>query len=283
MRFAHVLLDDVTTMVVRASGDSQWRDLDIAHNLHDVLLADWREIEASYARGQVIPDERIRLLAPVTFPGKIVAIGRNYKEHSTEQGKEPPTKPLIFAKFPSSITGPDTVIEWDPALATEVDYEAELAVIIGQVARRVSPESALRYVFGYTCANDVTARDLQAGDGQWTRAKGMDTFCPLGPWIVSSDEIPDPQTLAIRCEVNGEMRQESNTGEMIFDVKTLISYASAAFTLYPGDIILTGTPEGVGKWRKPPALLRDGDKVMVEIEKIGRLENSCRQLVVAPV
>lgn len=277
MRFAHVLLDNISTIVAQSSGDS-WRNVDVAHNMFDVLHTDWQEIEASYRRGQVIAEDKFRFLPPIMHPGKIIAIGQNYMDHIREQNATPPPQPLIFAKLPSAITGPDTVIEWDPTLATAVDYEAELAVIISQDARNVSPENALRHVFGYTCANDITARDLQKGDGQWTRAKGLDTFCPLGPWIVTADEIPDPQHLAIRCEVNGTALQDSNTSEMIFDIKTLITHASRAFTLHQGDILLTGTPNGVGFYRKPQTLLHDGDKVMVEIERIGKLHNTCREV-----
>jgi len=170
------------------------------------------------------------------------------------------------------------VILWDPSLATAVDYEAELAVIIGEEGKNIPAEQALKHVFGYTCANDVTARDLQKGDGQWTRGKGLDTFCPLGPWIVSADEIPTPQNLAVRCELNGKLMQNGTTADMIFDVKTIIAHLSQAFTLYPGDIILTGTPNGVGFYRNPQVLLHDGDRVAVEVEGIGRLENTCREI-----
>jgi 2-keto-4-pentenoate hydratase/2-oxohepta-3-ene-1,7-dioic acid hydratase in catechol pathway len=159
-----------------------------------------------------------------------------------------------------------------------VDYEAELGVVIGTTARRVSAEGAYAYVAGYTCLNDVSARDLQFGDKQWVRGKSLDTFCPMGPWLVTRDELPDPHTLAIRCSVNGELLQDSNTSELIFGVPELVSFLSHAFTLLPGDVIATGTPSGVGVFRKPPRFLKDGDAVVVEIEGIGRLENSCRTL-----
>src|SRR5258708_2332046 len=263
--------------VVQKLGNGAWRTIDSVRDMTDVMNLDAASRVTAYDRGQIVNPQPGDFLAPVTRPGKIIAIGRNYAEHAQEQRVAPPTHPLIFAKLPSSITNPDGVIEWDPSLATEVDYEAELAVIIGTTARRGSPQTALSPVFGYTCANDVTARDLQNKDGQWTRAKGLDTFCPLGPWIVTADEIPNPQRLAIRCDVNGTRLQDSNTEHMIFDVKTLIAHTSAAFTLHPGDIILTGTPGGIGHARTPPILLREGDSVVVEIEGIGRLENTCHE------
>ena len=216
------------------------------------------------------------LLAPLPRPGKIVAIGRNYREHAEEEGVEPPPAPLMFAKWPSAVVGPGAEIRWDPALTGQVDYEAELAVVIGRRTRNVSPEEALGYVFGYTCLNDVSARDLQFGDGQWTRGKSLDTFCPMGPAIVTPDEIGDPQDLAISCTVDGERVQDARTSAMYFGIAEIISACSRSFTLEPGDVIATGTPGGVGVFRKPPRFLTDGDLVVVEIEGIGRLENVCR-------
>ena len=221
--------------------------------------------------------ERLELLPPVPRPGKVVAIGLNYHAHAAEQGIEPPPFPTIFAKFPSSLVGHGATVSWDPALATQVDYEAELAVVIGEAARRVDESGALEHVLGYTCANDVTARDLQRNDRQWVRGKSLDTFGPLGPVLVTSDEIPDPQALPIRCEVSGERLQDASTRDMIFGVASLVAYCSRAFTLEPGDVILTGTPAGVGVYREPQRLLRDGDEVVVEIEGIGRLVNRCRE------
>ncbi len=218
------------------------------------------------------------LLHPIIAPSKIIAIGLNYRDHCEEQGIEPPKHPTVFAKFPSALLRPRGVIQWDTDLTQQVDYEAELAVIIGRVAKNISAAEAYYYVFGYTAANDVSARDLQFGDKQWVRGKSLDTFCPLGPWVVTQDEIGDPMNLGIRCLVNGEVRQESNTSHMIFGVPQLIEFLSRAFTLLPGDIILTGTPAGVGIFRDPPLLLRDGDTVTVEIEKIGALTNTCREV-----
>ena len=216
------------------------------------------------------------LLAPVPRPGKIIGIGRNYRDHAAEEGVEPPAAPLIFGKWPTTIVGPGADIRWDPALTSQVDYEAELGVVIGRPARRVSEADALEFVLGYTCINDVSARDLQFGDGQWVRGKSLDTFCPIGPAIVTTDEIPDPQTLRLSCTVSGERLQDATTADMYFGVAEIVSYCSQAFTLEPGDVIATGTPSGVGAFRKPPRYLTDGDVVVVEVEGIGRLENTCR-------
>lgn len=222
------------------------------------------------------PLDGVELLAPVPRPGKVVAIGRNYREHAREEGIEPPAAPLVFAKWPSSVIGHGAEIRWDPGLSDQVDYEAELAVVIGRQARRVSEAAALDYVLGYTCLNDISARDLQFGDGQWIRGKSLDTFCPMGPALVTADELGDPQRLAIRCTIGDEVLQDDTTASMFFSVAQIISYCSRAFTLEPGDVVATGTPPGVGAFRSPPRFLRDGDLVGVEIEGIGRLENVCR-------
>jgi 2-keto-4-pentenoate hydratase/2-oxohepta-3-ene-1,7-dioic acid hydratase in catechol pathway len=218
----------------------------------------------------------VTLAAPVGQPGKVVAIGLNYRDHAQEQGAPLPKAPLIFAKFTTSITGPYDPIEWDAALTEQVDYEVELGVVIGKKARKVSEADALDYVFGYTIINDVSARDLQFGDRQWVRGKSLDTFCPVGPVIVTREEIPDPQALKVRCLVNGSVMQDSNTAQMVFGVKELVSYCSQAFTLEPGDLIATGTPSGVGTFRKPPFYLKDGDVVRTEVERIGSIENICK-------
>jgi len=222
--------------------------------------------------------DAVKQLNPVGHPNKIVAIGLNYLDHCHETNTPPPKRPLIFTKFTTSICGPGDAITWSNELTQEVDYEAELAVIIGQSCRNVSQADALNYVAGYTAANDVSARDLQMGDGQWIRGKSLDTFCPLGPVFVTADEIPDPQALDIRCILNGKAMQESNTAQMIFGVAELISFCSNSFTLEPGDIILTGTPHGVGMGYDPQVWMKDGDQVVIEIEKIGRLENVCRMV-----
>jgi 2,4-didehydro-3-deoxy-L-rhamnonate hydrolase len=221
------------------------------------------------------PLDELQLLAPVPRPRKVVAIGRNYREHAAEEGADPPTAPLIFAKFPTSVIGPGDSICWDPGLTTQVDYEAELGVVIGRRARRLTREQALDAVLGYTCLNDVSARDLQFGDGQWTRGKSLDSFCPMGPVLVTTDELGDAGDLAIGCTVNGEVRQAARTSDLYFGVAEIVSHCSQAFTLEPGDVIATGTPAGVGAFRKPPVWLAPGDEVVVEIERIGRLVNRC--------
>ena len=217
----------------------------------------------------------VTLLPPTPSPPKVVAVGRNYLGHIQEGDHELPSEPVIFAKFPSAVVGPGAAIRWDPVLARQVDYEAELAVVIGRIARRVSAAEALDYVAGYTVCNDVSARDLQFRDGQWVRGKSLDSFCPLGPWLVTRDEIPDPHDLTIRCTVNGEILQDSTTGNMIFRVSQLVEFISRAFTLLPGDVVLTGTPSGVGVFRTPQVFLKDGDTVTVEIEGLGQLTNHC--------
>jgi 2-keto-4-pentenoate hydratase/2-oxohepta-3-ene-1,7-dioic acid hydratase in catechol pathway len=206
-------------------------------------------------------------------PGKIVAIGLNYRDHAREAGLEPPSQPLVFAKFPSAVIGPDEPIVIDPELTSRVDWEVELAVIIGERVRNVSVSEALGYVFGYTVANDVSARDVQFSDGQWVRGKSFDTFCPLGPVVVTPDELPDPQDLALRTRVNGETLQDSSTGEMIFGVAELLASCSRSFTLEPGDVVLTGTPWGCGEFMEPRRCLHPGDVVEVEVEGIGVLRN----------
>ncbi len=231
--------------------------------------------QADQISGSGAPLDALTILAPVTRPGKIVAIGLNYHAHAIEQNVEPPKAPLIFAKFPTSVIGTGAAITWDPALTSQVDFEAELACVIGRRAREVTEASALDYVLGYTCGNDVTARDLQFGDRQWVRGKSLDTFCPLGPWMVTRDEIPDPQALRVRATVSGETLQDGHTRDMIFSVAQIIAYASRAFTLEPGDVIMTGTPSGVGVWREPKRFLGDGDVVEIEIEGIGVLRNPC--------
>lgn len=231
---------------------------------------------AAVPSGPSIPLSQVRLLAPIVRPGKIVAIGLNYVDHASEASQTLPSEPLVFAKFSSSIVGPDEPIEFDRGLTDGVDPEAELAVVIGRRIRSVGHADAMSAVAGYTCLNDVSARDLQFADGQWVRGKSLDTFCPIGPWIVTSDELPDPGSLAIRCEVSGESLQDATTADMVFGVAELIVRLSASFTLEPGDVIATGTPPGVGWFRTPRRVLHDGDVVTVEIEGIGRLRNPVR-------
>ncbi len=248
------------------------------------LLADWSPgIDAlRVASGHLALDAGIaladaQLMAPVPRPGKILAAGVNYRSHGDEQNREPPDHPVLFAKMPTSVVGPGAEVRWSPQLTQGVDFEAELAVVIGRTCRRVDELVALDYVAGYTCLNDVSARDLQYADKQFVRGKSLDTFCPMGPWLVTADEIPDPQSLRVRGLRNGTVMQDATTAEMIFGVAELISFCSQAMTLEPGDVIATGTPAGVGWFREPKVLLGDGDEVVVEIEHIGRLVNRCRE------
>lgn len=207
-----------------------------------------------------------------TTPEKIICVGLNYRDHAAEQGVELPARPLLFGKFANSLRGPDDPIVLPPE-SDHVDGEAELAIVIGKRGRRLSPAEALEIVFGYACANDVSARDLQFKDGQWLRAKGFDSFCPVGPRVVPREELDDAGDLRIVQRLNGEVLQDSRTRELIFSVPELVAYTSAVFTLEPGDLILTGTPAGVGVFRDPPVPLAPGDEVEIEIEGIGVLRN----------
>ena len=211
-------------------------------------------------------------MLPIERPRKIVCVGLNYKDHAEEQGVELPTAPLLFAKFTTSLIGPGEAIVIPP-LVTQCDYEAELGVVIGATVRNVSRENALEAVAGYICANDVSARDLQFADKQWTRGKSPDTFCPIGPRLVPAAEVSDPHSLRIRAIVNGEVLQDSSTSNLIFGIDEIISYITQTSTLEPGDLILTGTPAGVGVFRDPQRLLHPGDVVTIEIEGLGELTN----------
>lgn len=224
---------------------------------------------------QRFPISECRLLAPLR-PGKILCVGRNYAAHAQETGSEVPEKPLIFAKFGSSVIGHGATIIWREAITSQVDWEGELAVVIGKRAKDITADEAASHIFGYTVANDVSARDLQDSESQWARAKGMDTFCPLGPHVITRNEIPDPQALSIKTTVNDEVMQDGNTRDMVYSVYELVAYCSQTFTLDPGDVLLTGTPAGVGKGMKPPRYLKDGDVVTVTIEGIGTLSNPCK-------
>lgn len=212
--------------------------------------------------GARYPVADVRLLAPV-LPSKVVAIGRNYAEHARELGNEPPAEPLIFLKPSTSVIGPGDAIIRPAELSERVDFEGELAIVFGRLCRDVPAARVPEVIFGYTCANDVTARDLQAKDGQWTRAKGFDTFCPLGPWI---ETALDPADVRLTTAVNGEIKQDSRTSLLIHDIATLVSYVTSVMTMIPGDVLLTGTPAGIGP-------LVAGDSVAVTIEGIGTLAN----------
>ena len=212
--------------------------------------------------GQSYPVADVRLLAPV-LPTKVVAIGKNYADHAREMGGEPPDEPVIFLKPSTSVIGPGDPVARPVKLSERVDFEGELAVVIGRLCRDVPPERVSEFIFGYTCANDVTARDLQAKDGQWTRAKGFDTFCPLGPWIETG---LDPSDLELTTTVNGEVKQHARTSQQLHDVTAVVCYVTSVMTLLPGDILLTGTPAGIGP-------LVHGDRVSVAIQGIGALTN----------
>lgn len=223
--------------------------------------------------------EKINTILPPITPVNILCLGLNYKEHAAETKVKEPESPVLFLKGTNSVVGPGLPIVLPRIAPDEVDYEAELAVIIGKKARNLSVDDARSSIFGYTCANDVSARDWQIfkQKGQWARGKSFDTFCPLGPYMVTADEIEDPDDLPIRAILNDRVMQDSNTSNMIFDVSSIVSDLSQSMTLYPGTLILTGTPEGVGFTREPPVFLKDGDIITIEIEGIGKLVNPVRQ------
>ncbi|HWN22031.1 MAG TPA: fumarylacetoacetate hydrolase family protein [Gaiellaceae bacterium] len=213
---------------------------------------------------------------PIDRPSKILCVGLNYRDHASESKMELPDAPLLFAKWPNALVGHGAPIVLPPN-ARETDYEAELGVVIGRGGRNIAVGDALDHVGGYLCANDVSSRDIQFADGQWTRGKSFDTFCPVGPTLVAADRIPDPQALRIRCLLNGEALQDASTADMIFSVAEVIAYISDGIELVAGDLILTGTPPGVGFVRTPPVFLQDGDEVTVEIEGVGTLTNPVRR------
>jgi 2-keto-4-pentenoate hydratase/2-oxohepta-3-ene-1,7-dioic acid hydratase in catechol pathway len=281
MQLARAIVDDTEEFVVRdISVSKYWTPLsalglaaadteqavalmpELGRRLASLLGADGIEIADADLRN------------PVVRPGKILAVGLNYADHIKETGAKRPERPVIFAKYASSLAGPFGPILVNSTLTQEGDYESELAVVIGQPAKEVPVAAALSIVFGYAVANDVSARDWQRQDAQFSRSKSFDTFCPIGPWITTADEVLDPQDLRIRSSVNGEIRQNSSTREMIFSVADLISYLSSTMTLHPGDVILTGTPAGVGVGRRPPVFLQPGDLVQCEIEGLGAISNT---------
>lgn len=223
--------------------------------------------------GAAVPLAALTLLAPVPWPSKIICIGLNYRDHALEAGQPIPDEPVLFGKFGNSLVGPDADVVIPQAASSAIDFEAELGVVMGRRASRVSSAAALDYVAGYMCVNDVSDRKLQMRSGQWLRGKAIDTFMPAGPWLTTVDEVPGPQSLWIRCSVNSESRQSSNTSQMIFGVAEIISFISETITLFPGDVIATGTPAGVGMAAKPPRYLRVGDQVAVAIEGLGVLRN----------
>jgi 2-keto-4-pentenoate hydratase/2-oxohepta-3-ene-1,7-dioic acid hydratase in catechol pathway len=275
MRFAHLKAADRPLAVVEGNSVAALA-MDGIATVDDLIAAGPEAWDAARSGVPLEAGELLRpgmLDAPLKSPSKIACVGLNYHDHCRETGMAAPERPLIFAKFASSLTGPDAPIEWPKGLTEQVDWEAELAVVIGRRIRHSSESEALDAVFGYTAANDVSARDLQFADQQWVRAKSIDGFCPIGPVIVTPDEFGDPQDKRLSSRVNGETMQDSTTAEMIFGVAEIVSFLSRACTLEPGDLILTGTPWGVGGFRDPPVFLKPGDTVEIEVEGIGVLAN----------
>ena len=253
-----------------------WYDLDDewlpkARQVHDQLAQNMDRRE-TLPRGAVLPLRDVVLGPPVPRPGKVICIGLNYRDHAAESGMAVPESPVTFSKYATAVIGPERPIVL-PAVSTQVDYEAELAVVIGRRAKHVPVERARDCVLGYTNLNDVSARDMQFADKQWQRGKSCDTFAPMGPAIVTADEVGDPHRLRVQLRLNGRTMQDSSTEQLIFGVDRVVSFLSQTVTLEPGDVIATGTPPGVGFARKPPVFLKAGDVVEVEVEKLGVLRN----------
>ena len=250
--------------------DSQWvqKALEISRR----IVADDDALTEANSRGWLVPSQDAYWFAPVPRPGKLICIGLNYRDHAAESNMAIPKQPIVFSKFSTAVIAPGEPVVL-PATSTQVDYEAELAVVIGRRAKDVTREHALDYVLGYTCFNDVSARDFQFADGQWQRGKSCDTFAPMGPTIVTADEVPDPHKLSIKLVLNGQAMQDSNTDQFIFGIPELIEFLSQTITLEPGDVIATGTPPGVGFARKPPVFLKPGDNMEVVIESVGTLNS----------
>jgi 2-keto-4-pentenoate hydratase/2-oxohepta-3-ene-1,7-dioic acid hydratase in catechol pathway len=230
------------------------------------------DVEDLRIRAQTYGPGEVELQAPIRRPGKIMCVGLNYHDHCREQGVEPPAYPMLFSKFANAVSNPGASVT-RPVATEQLDLECELAVVIGRRASHIGPAEASGAIFGYTVLNDVTMRDLQREDRQWLRAKGSDGFAPMGPAVVTPDELGDPGSLAIRSSVNGETWQDSTTAEMVFDIFTLVAFASRTITLEPGDVIASGTPAGVGHYHQPPRYLTDGDLMRCEIAGIGAIVN----------
>lgn len=265
----------------QAGSPHDWLNLDspcyqLGRALTEDLALDAARAETLRSAGAILSLEQVTVLAPIQPPRKFICVGLNYRDHAEESGMAVPEQPVIFSKFSTAVTGHEAPV-FLPVSSERVDYEAEFAIVIGRRCHRVAVEEARQYVLGYTCVNDVSARDLQEKDGQWVRAKSLDSFGPTGPWIVSHDQIDDPHKLGIRLRLNGETLQDSNTDQLIFGVAELVSFLSQDMTLEPGDLISTGTPPGVGFARKPPIYLKDGDVMEVEIDGIGVLRNPVRK------
>jgi 2-keto-4-pentenoate hydratase/2-oxohepta-3-ene-1,7-dioic acid hydratase in catechol pathway len=272
MKIARVRVEDQVWLARVEGGEAVLLAQESVHPGADAL----REALAAgvdlHGAGPCTELDGLQLLAPVVRPSKILAIGLNYADHASEIGAEIPTAPLVFAKAPSAVIGPGDLINWRDQDTAQVDYEAELAVVIGTRASGAL-EDPLAHVFGFTVCNDVSARDAQFADGQWVRGKSFDTFCPVGPWIVTRDELDDCQRLRIGCTVSGDKLQDGTTADMIFSVAELVAYLARFIILEAGDLIATGTPAGVGYSRQPPRYLADGEDVTCWVEGIGELTN----------
>jgi 2-keto-4-pentenoate hydratase/2-oxohepta-3-ene-1,7-dioic acid hydratase in catechol pathway len=261
----------------RPANPLAWFDMDEkwfqkSRETYELLCSDEAALNDAKEKGWLVRSQDAYWFAPVPRPGKIICIGLNYRDHAEESNMPIPEKPVCFSKFSSCVIAPGEPVVI-PSTSEQVDYEAELAVVIGRKAKNVSVAHAYNYVLGYTAFNDVSARDFQFADGQWQRGKSCDTFAPMGQSIVTADEIPDPQKLWIKLTLNGQVMQDSNTDQLIFGVPQLIEFLTQSITLEPGDVIATGTPPGVGFARKPPVFLKPGDQMEVEIEGIGGLGN----------
>ena len=271
-----VVVDNQVLNLAQASGGELPNDMRSFIEAGDAALQKAQSLVERGAATAGVALDSVKLLAPISNPSKLIAIGLNYMDHVRETGAKVPTLATMFTKYTSAIIGPGDEIRWDPAHTSKVDWEAELAVVIGKRASKVKEEDAFDYILGYMNCHDVSARDLQSERGdQWIMGKSLDTFCPLGPYLVTKDEIADPHALSIKCLVNGQAMQNSSTRELIFKIPYLIAYLSRGITLNPGDVITTGTPDGVGAFRKPPIFLKNGDVVTVEVEGLGQLTNTC--------
>lgn len=286
MRLARIATDDGSVAVVATS--QGWIPVaDILSGLRDAgdnieVIERRRELALAIDDPDTPPPlaPDVEVLAPLARPGKLIGIGLNYRKHAHEVGLEQPTVPVTFAKFATSLQPPRGTIPWRPDITTQLDYEIELAAVIGDRCRDVAAADALEYVGGYAVANDVSARDRQFSEGQWVRSKSFDGFCPLGPWITTADEIPDPRGLRLTTRVNGELRQDGSTADMSFGVAALVSFLSQGLTLEPGDVILTGSPPGVAMGLPDSPWLKAGDLVECAIEHLGSLEHV---VAIAPV
>jgi len=271
------LLDFETALNARPPNHLAWLDMDSSwfqnsHEKYAAVARDAKALNQAAEKGRLTKRKDAYWLAPVPRPGKLICIGLNYRDHAAESNMPIPSRPVVFSKFSTAVIAPGEPVVL-PEASAQVDYEAELAVVIGRRAKKVSANRALDYVLGYTCFNDVSARDFQFADGQWQRGKSCDTFAPMGPAIVTADTISDPHKLSIKLVLNGRTMQDSNTEQLIFGVPELIEFLSQTITLEPGDVIATGTPPGVGFARKPPVFLRPGDVMEVVIESVGWLNN----------